>query len=614
MKKIVVKNIRNSKFIKKLKKHEMITLSKDIREYILDVVSVNGGHLSSNLGICDLTVAMHKVFDFEKDKIIFDVGHQSYPHKILTGRAGKFESLRKLGGISGFQSIDEKDPYEAGHSSTSLSAALGLAIARDYQKEDHNIIAVIGDGSICNGLSYEALCHIGSVDTKLIIILNDNEMSISKNVGAFNNLLDKIRSNNGYKIAKKDTKFVLRRVPFIGKFFIKIIKKIKYLFRNLYNSNGIFFEKLGIKYYGPINGHDFTEMENYLNIAKKSEEPVILHVITKKGYGYKFAEDDEDGVWHGVGPFDKETGEIKSTKNKVIYSSVVSNKVLELSKKNSRIVTITPAMTGGSKLGNIAKELPNQFIDVGIAEEHAVVLANSLALGGRKPFLSIYSSFLQRGYDQLLHDVAKCKSGVVIGVDRCGIIGEDGPSHQGLFDLSFSLPIPNLIITAPKDAKEANSLLELGFSMSVPFMVRYSKNKITDSTETEKIKFATWEVLKNGEDATIITYGDFVTSALKIANSLAKDNINIEVVNARFIKPIDIGMFGRIQNKNKPIFVYEEVYKIGGLGSYLASVNNENVKIFAIDDKFVMQGTRDEVLKKLKLDEKSMVGKIKEYF
>ncbi len=612
MKKIVVKNIRSSKFIKKLNNKELKEISEDIKKYIIDIVSENGGHLSSNLGVCDLTIAMHKVFDFEKDKIIFDVGHQSYTHKILTGRAGKFNNLRKINGISGFQSLNEKDDYEAGHSSTSISAALGFAIARDYQNENHNILAVIGDASISNGLAYEALCHLGSINTKLIIILNDNNMSISKNVGAMHNIFDKIRSNSGYVKIKKETKFIFNKIPIIGNLSLKMIRKLKKTIRSIYNHNGVFFEELGIKYYGPINGHDFKEMGKYLNIVKKVNKPVILHVITEKGSGYEFAKDDTSGSWHGVCPFDKETGVFKKNSNKVIFSTVVSNKLLELCEKNKRIVIITPAMKNGSKLTKIAKKFPNQFIDVGIAEEHALVLANSLALGGRKPFVSIYSSFLQRGYDQLLHDIAKMKTGVVIGVDRCGIIGEDGPSHQGLFDVSFSLSIPNLIITSPKDAKEANSLLKLAFSMNKPFMIRYSKNEIVDSKEEEKIGFATWEILKEGKDGTIITYGDFVNLALKISEKLAKENIHIEVVNARFIKPIDIGMYGRIQNKNKPIFVYEEVYKIGGLGSYLASIDNQFIKIFAIEDRFIEQGSRNEILKKLKLDEENIVKKIKD--
>ena len=459
---INIENIKNPKFLKKLKINELEQLSNDIRKYIIDSVSKTGGHLSSNLGVVDLTIAIHKVFDSPKDKIIFDVSHQCYTHKILTGRANDFKNLRQLNGLSGFQKREESiyDSYEAGHSSTSLSAALGMALARDKQNKKENIIAIIGDGSMGNGLAYEALNHIGSTKTKLIIILNDNEMSISKNVGGLHNNLDKIRSNYKYNNAKDKTKNILNKVPVIGSKINTILKNIKSSIKKLYLKDGFLFEELGIKYYGPINGHDYKELIQYLEMAKKEPEPVLIHVITEKGKGYIHSEQDKIGAWHGVGPFDIETGKfIKKEDNLVTWSEVISNHLINLTKRNKDIIVITPAMAGGSKLLKYKELYPDNFIDAGIAEEHALVLANGMSVQGLIPFVSIYSTFLQRGYDQVIHDIARMNTHVIIGIDRAGIVGEDGETHQGIYDLTFLLPIPNLIISTPKNSIEAGNIL-----------------------------------------------------------------------------------------------------------------------------------------------------------
>jgi len=371
---INIKNIKNPQFLKKLKIEELEQLSSDIRKYIIESVSKTGGHLSSNLGIVDLTIAIHKVFNSPKDKIIFDVSHQCYTHKILTGRANDFSKLRQLDGLSGFQKREESiyDSYEAGHSSTSLSAALGMAIARDKQNKKNNIIAIIGDGSMGNGLAYEALNHIGSIKTKLIIILNDNEMSISKNVGGLHNSLDKIRSNYNYNTAKDKTKSFLNKIPIVGDSISKGIGKIKSSIKKIYLNDGFLFEELGIKYYGPINGHDYKELIQYLEMAKKENEPVLIHVITEKGKGYLPSEQDKIGSWHGVGPFDIETGKvIKKEDGLVTWSEVISNHLINLTKRNNEIMVITPAMAGGSKLLKYKELYPDNFIDAGIAEEHA---------------------------------------------------------------------------------------------------------------------------------------------------------------------------------------------------------------------------------------------------
>ena len=612
--------IKNPKFLKKLKIKDLEILSTDIRDFIIDKVYITGGHLSSNLGVVDLTIAIHKVFDSPKDKIIFDVSHQCYTHKILTGRAKEFDNLRKLNGLSGFQKREESeyDSYEAGHSSTSLSAALGMALARDRLNKDYNVIAIIGDGSMGNGLSYEALNHIGSVKTKLIIILNDNEMSISKNVGALHNNLDKIRANYKYNKAKDNTKLFLNKIPLIGKPINKGIKNIKSSIKKLYLKEGFLFEELGIKYYGPINGHDYKEMITYLELAKKETEPVIIHVITEKGKGYTPAENDIIGSWHGVGPFNKETGEIyKKSNNLITWSEIISNHLIELTSNNRDIVVITPAMAGGSKLLKYKELYPNNFYDVGIAEEHALILANGMSTQGLIPFVSIYSTFLQRGYDQVIHDIARMNTHVILGIDRCGIVGEDGETHQGIYDLTFLLPIPNLIISTPKDSIEAGNLLYTATLSKKPFAIRYSKDSLEYQKPNYKIiPIGSWEVLKEGKDAALITYGSLISKAINIKEKL-KNKIDLEIINARYQKPIDKKLFNKVLKEYKNIFIYEEQTEINSLGSYLINYANNNnykgnIKLFAIKDEYIKQGKKDEVLKELSLDETSIINRIKE--
>lgn len=608
-----IEDITDPKFLKKLNKNELEKLSSDIREFLIDKVSKTGGHLSSNLGVVELTIAIHKVFNSPKDKIVFDVSHQSYVHKILTGRAKDFDTLRQKDGLSGFQKMSESkyDSYEAGHSSTSLSAALGLAIGRDMNKEKNHVIAVIGDGSISNGLCYEALNHIGESKTKLIIILNDNNMSISKNVGALHNHLDKIRSAKDYVNAKNKTKEIMFKVPDVGPFLYKIIKNIKTSLKKLYIKDGFIFEELGIDYYGPIHGHDFDELELYLNAAKKANGPVLIHVITEKGKGFKFAENDTLGKWHGVGPFDPVTGVIfGSDTTKTSWSEVISDSIIRLMNKD--IVVITPAMESGSKLTKFKQMFPNNFIDVGMAEEHALLLANGLSLEGKIPFVSIYSSFLQRGYDEVLHDIARMNSHVIIGIDRSGIVGDDGETHQGVFDVTFLLPIPNLIITSPKDSIEATNLLKTAINTNAPFCIRYSRGKIDYVKDKPTIlEIGSWECIRKGKDATLITYGDFVLESIEIIDRLKKDGIEVELVNARFLKPIDFDYFKKIISKNKPIFVYEESMKTGSLGSYLGTLTDREITVFGIEDLFVKQGKRKDLLVDLELDPDSIVKKIK---
>ena len=613
-------DIKNPQFLKKLKIKDLEILSDDIRNFIIDKVSITGGHLSSNLGIVDLTIAIHKVFNSPKDKIVFDVSHQCYTHKILTGRAKKFDTLRKYKGLSGFQKRKESiyDSYEAGHSSTSLSAALGMAIARDKLKKDYHVIAIIGDGSMGNGLAYEALNHIGATKTRLIIILNDNEMSISKNVGALHNNLDKIRSNYKYNNTKVTTKKILNSIPLIGKSITRGITNFKSSMKKLYLKEGFVFEELGIKYYGPINGHDYKEMLLYLEMAKKEKEPVLIHVITNKGKGYLPAEEDNMGTWHGVGAFDKETGKrLTKNTNLISWSEVISNHLIELTKEKKDIMVITPAMAGGSKLLKYKEMYPNNFIDVGIAEEHALVMANGMSLDGLVPFVSIYSTFLQRGYDEVIHDIARMNSHVIIGIDRCGIVGEDGETHQGIYDLTFLLPIPNLVISTPKDSIEAGNLIYTAYLSKLPFAIRYSRDSLEYKKGNYKIiPIGSWEKLYDGSDGIIISYGYLLNEVINAKQKLAK-NYNLGVINARFQKPIDEKMFNELLTKYQNIFICEEQTIINSLGEYLVNYANDkgykgNIKVFAIPDNYIEQGSKQEILKELRLDAKSLVKRIKE--
>lgn len=601
-----LKKIKEPNFLKNIDIEELYNLSHQIREAIIDVVSKNGGHLSSNLGIVELTIALYKVFDTPSDKILFDVGHQCYTQKILTGRYNELKTLRKYKGISGFQKRTESiyDAFEAGHSSTSISAGLGMAYARDLNGDNYNVVAVIGDGAIGNGLAYEALNHIGELGTKVIIILNDNEMSIGKNIGAIHNYLDKLRSGNEYEGAKEKTKNILSKIPLLGKCIKGITVNIKKSIKSVYLKDGYFFEELGLKYFGPINGHDFTELEQYLNLAKKENGPVLVHVITEKGKGYLPAMNDKEGFYHGVSPFDRKTGILEQ---KSIWADVISSHLCELARSNKDIVAITPAMASGSKLLNFKEEFKERFIDTGIAEEHALVMASSLSLSGKIPFVSIYSTFLQRGYDEVLHDIARMNSHVIIGIDRCGIVGADGETHQGIYDLSFLLPIPNLVICAPSDNTEAGNLLYTATLEKKPFCIRYSKEeKDYVKTKFRRLTIGSWEKIISGKDAYIITYGDLIGEAIEISRESVYD---IGVINARFLKPVDTEM---LNNINIPIFVYEEVVNIGSFGNYLKSISDKDITCFGIEDKFIEQGNRSIIMEKLKIDYKSVLEKIEE--
>lgn len=613
-----IEDIKNANFIKNMNNEELMNLASDIRNFLIENISKTGGHLSSNLGIVDLTLSILKVFDYEKDIILFDVGHQAYTYKILTGRAKDFSSLRKNDTLCGFQSLKESkyDHYETGHSGTSISSGLGFALANQMDKKDSIVISIIGDGSFSNGLAYEALNHLGDTKCKQIVILNDNQMSISQNVGALHNFLDEIRGAKGYIDVKKGTKKTLKKTK-IGSIIYKGLYNIKTSFKKIYLKKGSMFEDLGIDYYGPINGHDYKEMLKYLNIAKKLEGPVILHVITQKGKGYLPAENDTIGAFHGVGPFDIKSGEQIKKTNNPSYSEIISSYVYNYAKKDKDIICITPGMCYGSKLEVIKEKLPNQFIDVGIAEEHALVMANTLALSGKKPCVFIYSSFLQRAIDAIIHDIARCNSNVTIFVDRAGLVPSDGSSHQGIYDIPLLMSIPNVIISMPCDSKEANSLIYTSLNTKSPFVIRYPKDNLKyDYNNAENLPIGSWNVLKDGTDAIITTYGHFCQKALTIADSLAKVGISIKVVNARFIKPFDEKLFSSLLNDNIPIYVYEESSVIGSLGSILLAFKENigkgaKIHLLGVKNAFQKTGSVDNLLKDNMLDEESVIKYIK---
>lgn len=604
---IKLENISDPKFIKALSIEELEELANQIRKFIIENVSVTGGHLSSNLGTVELIIALHYVFNSPYDKFIFDVGHQAYTHKILTGRAKDFKTLRSYKGLSGFLKESESvhDVWEAGHSSTSISAASGFLEAKSSGADIGEVISIIGDGSIQNGLAFSAINYLGTkTNQKSIIILNDNNMSISPNVGVLGKTFDKIRLKKSYSLLRKIT----------PKFIKRLLYKEKGALSYYLHGNAL-LTSFGFRYFGPINGHNIKELIRFFQYAKQTKESIIIHVKTKKGMGYKYAEEDNTGFWHGVGPFNIENGKVidSSDANMISWSKAIGNIILEYARENPKIKVITPAMVQGSGLSEFEKELPNQLIDVGIAEEHSVVMASAMAKSGMIPVVSIYSTFMQRAYDQISHDVARIKSKVLFLVDRAGIVGEDGSTHQGIYDIAFLSSIPHIVITMPKDINEAKHLIDYAINnYDGPFVVRYprGKTKIIEDEIVEKIEFGKWVVELPIKDKNIITYGPAVN---QFKDEIIKSNLNIGLINARFIRPFDIELLRELNNKE--IIVYEEVIKSGSLSQAIACKiveMNLNIKFksYTVNDDFVNHGKIDLVKKELGLDIKDILKNI----
>jgi 1-deoxy-D-xylulose-5-phosphate synthase len=604
-------SIKDPSFLKGLSNKELENLSQDIREFLIEKLSGTGGHIGPNLGVVELTVALHKCFDSPKDKIIWDVGHQSYVHKILTGRACQFDTLRQYKGLCGFPKMveSEHDVWETGHSSTSLSAAMGMAIARDLKKENNYVIPVIGDGALTGGMALEALNHIGHEKKNMIVILNDNEMSIAPNVGALHNVLGRLRTAGKYNWVKDELEHFLKKVPAVGGKLASTAERLKDSLKYLFVS-GMFFEELGFTYLGPVDGHSYDDLFENLAYAKKTEGPVLLHVLTKKGKGYQPAESDRIGTWHGTGPYKMETGDfVKPISTPPGWSKLVSETVRKLARNDERIVAITPAMPVGSKLEGFASEFPDRMYDVGIAEQHAATVAAGLATQNMKPFLAIYSTFLQRAYDQVVHDIARQNLNVFIGIDRAGLVGADGETHQGVFDIAFLRHLPNMVLMMPKDENEGQHMVKTAIEYNDgPIAMRFPRGNgigVPMDDELKPIPIGTWEVLREGNDAAILTFGTTIPMALKAASLLEKQGYSIKVVNARFIKPLDEKMLQDLFGGNMPILTIEEAVLQGGFGSAVLEYAHEQgfhhaeIDRMGIPDKFIEHGSVKELLEEI---------------
>lgn len=606
--------------LKNLHIKELKILSGEIRDFMIYNVAKTGGHLASNLGVVEMTLALHSVFESPIDKIIWDVGHQSYVHKIICGRKDQFHTIRTFGGLSGFPKRNESchDIFETGHSSTSISAALGIARARDLNKENYSVIAVIGDGAISGGMAFEALNDAGHAGNKIIVVLNDNEMSISQNVGAMSSYLSKIRTNLQYTKAKKEIEHLLNQIPSIGKGLTHIIEKIKNSLKYLLVP-GIFFEEIGFTYLGPIDGHNIPQLLSVFRQAKKLTDPVFIHIVTKKGKGYCYAEQDP-AKYHGIAPFYVETGELIQQRN-LSYSYIFGEQLSKMAEQDKRIVAITAAMPEGTGLLGFKAKFPDRFFDVGIAEQHGVTMAAGLASAGMRPFFAVYSTFLQRAYDQILHDVCLQNLPVVLAIDRSGIVGEDGETHQGIFDISYLKHMPNITIMSPKDINELKKMLAFSISISGPVAIRYPKGTaVIPYCDTLEIQYGKWEILRESIDGVIFAVGRMVEIALQTADILLDNEWRIGVVNCRFIKPMDGEMIEYFMKQKIPIFSMEENVLSGGFGSgvleymntYKEKYRTSSLYTFGIPDTFIPHGSVRELLHKFRLTPEKLAEQIRQ--
>jgi len=603
----VLDTIEQPQDLKKLSFSQLEKLAGEIRHLIIQTIAKNGGHLAPNLGVVELTLALHKVFDSPKDKFIWDVGHQAYIHKILTGRRTKFGSIRQLNGISGFPKRNESqhDAFGTGHSSTSLSAALGLALARDLSGQKSHVLAIIGDGSLTGGQAFEALNHAGHLGTRMTVILNDNEMSIAKNVGALSEYLSKMRTTSTYSKVKHDIEYLLRRIPAIGDSVAKTAERVKDSLKYLLVP-GVFFEELGFTYLGPIDGHNINSLIEVLQQTKNIDGPVLIHVITQKGKGYQPAECNA-AQFHGVGPFCVETGAISKSNGNPTYTGVFGDTLIKLAESDPDIVAITAAMPEGTGLKKFASQYPKRFWDVGIAEQHAVTMAAGLAAAGKKPVVALYSTFLQRAYDQVLHDVCLQKLPVIFALDRAGIVGEDGPTHHGVFDFSFLRHIPNIIVMAPKDEAELRNMMTTAVHTNAPVAIRYPRGSGTGADITKELEILpvgkAEELIHEGTMA-LLAIGAMVDPCLQAAGLLAQKGISCRVINARYLKPLDGELIRRLARETGAIVTVEDNSLAGGFGSAVLEYINTNnlnwVKILRLgwSDQFIEQGSRSELLAK----------------
>ncbi|MGX4584697.1 1-deoxy-D-xylulose-5-phosphate synthase [Paenibacillus chitinolyticus] len=617
---MLLDHINQPEDLKRLSTAELEQLAGEIRQFLIEKLSASGGHLSSNLGIVELTIALHTLYDSPRDKFIFDVGHQAYVHKILTGRKDRFDTLRKYKGMCGFikRAESDHDVWEAGHSSTSLSAAMGMAMARDLKGEDFRVFAVIGDGAMTGGMALEAMNHIGHEKKNLTVILNDNEMSIAPNVGAIHNYLSKIRSDKHYRKAKEEVESLLKKIPAIGGTLAKTAEKVKDSLKYLLVS-GVWFEELGFNYIGPVDGHNLPLLLETLKQSEKVEGPVLIHVITTKGKGYSPAEMDSH-KWHGASPYKIESGQFLKAVGNPMYTEVFGNTLIEIAEKDERVVAVTPAMPGGSGLMNFAARFPERMIDVGIAEQHAATLCAGMAAEGMKPVFAVYSTFLQRAYDQVVHDICRPKLNVMFAIDRAGFVGPDGETHQGVYDISFLRSLPNMVLMMPKDENELRRMMRTGIDYNEgPIAVRYARINglgVPMDENPQPIPIGTWETLTEGETMAVLAVGPMNQVALEAADMLRKEGINLRVINARFIKPMDEAMLLQLAKEHMPIITMEEGSEQGGFGSAVLEfyakqgIEGMRVRTMGVPDYFVEHGSIKEQRQEVGLTAEHLITQV----
>lgn len=614
---MILERIQGPEDVKALSPEELSVLAEEIREFLIEKISVTGGHLASNLGVVELTIALYLAFDFPRDKVIWDVGHQSYTHKILSGRKAQFDELRQYGGLSGFPKSKESpfDAFDTGHSSTSISAGLGIAQGRDIQGEDYSVVSVIGDGALTGGMAYEALNNAARLKTNFIIVLNDNNMSISENVGGMSKYLNGIRSDTGYNALKKKVADSLSRVPMVGEQLVDKISRTKNSIKQLVIP-GMLFENMGVTYLGPVDGHDIRALKKAFREAKKINRAVLVHVITKKGKGYAPAE-KAPWTFHGVAAFDVATGKPKQKKTYPDYTDIFSKEICELAKDNNKIVAVTAAMPDGTGLKRFSRLYPERFFDVGIAEEHAITSAAGMAAAGMRPVVAVYSSFLQRGYDQILHDVCIQNLPVVFALDRAGLVGSDGETHQGIFDYSFLTSIPNMSVMAPKNLWELRAMLKFAFEWSGPIAIRYPRGQAYRGLKEyqQPLEYGRGELLEQGREIALLAVGSMVSTAEHVREKLREEGYDCTLANGRFVKPIDCELVEKLAAEHRLVVTLEENVTQGGYGLQVTAYIHEHhpetkVLCIALPDAYVEHGNVSILREGLQIDSDSVVRRI----
>jgi 1-deoxy-D-xylulose-5-phosphate synthase len=620
---MILDKVNNTQDLRALPQEELATLAAEVRQEIIDVVSKTGGHLASSLGVVDLTIALHYAFDTPHDRIVWDVGHQAYAHKILTGRRAQFPTIRQHGGISGFPKREESpcDHFDVGHASTSISAALGMIAARDIKGEDFKVIAVIGDGSMSAGLAFEGLNQAGHLKKNLVVILNDNEMSISPNVGALSSYLSRLMTGNFYTKLRKETKQFLQGIPRVGESMFNFAKRAEDSIKGLV-APGMLFEDLGFQYIGPIDGHNIGHLLETFHNIKDYTWPVLVHVVTKKGKGCEFAECNPS-QFHGTPPFDPATGKALAKKQSILsYTEVFGQTMIKLAEDNDKIVAISAAMSEGTGLDKFSEKFPDRFFDVGIAESHGVTFACGLAVEGLHPVAAIYSTFTQRAYDQVVHDLCLQNLPVTLALDRAGLVGEDGPTHHGVFDIAYLRHIPNMVVMAPKDENELQHMIKTAVEHPGPTAVRYPRGVgcgVPMDQELKTLKIGKAELIKDGNEAAIIAIGNMVCASIEAAKRLAEEGISVAVVNARFVKPLDEEMIIAFARKTGRIITVEEHALYGGFGSaVLECLDTEKIagvktQRIGLPDAYIEHGAQKALRRKYGLDADGIYATVREF-